>query len=233
MAMNVATATRSSKDQNDDRFFVGEDLGLYAVFDGMGGQGTGHEASELAAELLPSLIKHSAGDPAVVLRGALIETDRRIKEECQGHAGTSVALALRRDDRWTVAHVGGCRIYAIGDNHLARLTEDHTLEAAYRKMGVLSDAAPPELYSKVITRGVGIGDALEVDVHAVEPSVAGLLLISSGPANTLSDTEIAEILEGERSPQQIVDALVERAIRRSVIESTAILVRSGSGQTHA
>src|SRR5437870_2175888 len=107
---------------NQDRFLAIPERGLFAVFDGVGGQRAGEVASQTAAETIEeAFTNHSADEAsAEAIRRAIDFANRDIFEMAENDPAlktmaTTVALIHIDDGRVTVAHVGDSRVYRLED----------------------------------------------------------------------------------------------------------------------
>jgi protein phosphatase len=112
--------------------------------------------------------------------------------------GTTVVGALfnREDRKIHVAHVGDSRAYRVRAGTLTQLTRDHSLLNDYLLvMPNLSDAQKERLPSNVITRALGMQEAVAVDLHFedVEPGDV-YVLCSDGLNGMVTDERIREIV---------------------------------------
>jgi serine/threonine protein phosphatase PrpC len=203
-------------------------LGLYAVADGMGGHQGGEIASRLAIEelthtilkrlFLPELAGEPvlAETPAELLRETIESINRRIFEIQQATGsdlGTTLTVALVRDDLALIANVGDSRTYLWRDSQLTQITTDHSLVAQLVEAGALE---PDEIYThpdkSAIYRSLGHAPEVEVDLfeQPLEPA-DWLVLCCDGVWEMLRPDGIEEVLLLEPEPQRACDELVRRA----------------------
>jgi serine/threonine protein phosphatase PrpC len=203
-------------------------LGLYAVADGMGGHEGGEIASRLAIEeltrtiikrlFLPELMGEPVlpQTPADVLREAIESINSRILEMQRATGsdlGTTLTVALVRDDMALIANVGDSRTYLWRDGELAQITTDHSLVAQLVEAGALS---PDEIYThpdkSAIYRSLGHAPEVEVDLFQ-QPLASGdrLVLCCDGVWEMLRPEGIEEVLLVEPDPQRACDEIVRRA----------------------
>src|SRR5271156_993704 len=106
---------------NEDSFVADPQNHLFLVADGMGGQERGEQASGLAAEIIPRVVKdrlaaHDPADEAVVralaeANAAIVEAGR---DQPEGRRmGTTAVLAVHQAGRVYVAGLGDSRAYLI------------------------------------------------------------------------------------------------------------------------
>ena len=131
---------------NEDRYNFLEANGTtcWVVTDGLGGQGGGDVASQLATDAVLSRFQQDAGVSAEVLRASLLEADKavashqdrepRLWPAC-GPPLSSFSLTLSRA-QW--AHIGDSRLYHFRGGQVVFQTEDHSVTQALAKAGQIS-----------------------------------------------------------------------------------------------
>jgi len=145
--------------------------------------------------------------------------------------GTTIVGALfnRGDRRINIAHVGDSRAYRIRDGKLMQLTRDHSLLNDYLLvMPNLTDAQKERLPSNVITRALGMQEAVAVDVchEAVRPGDL-FVLCSDGLNGMVADPRILEVIgEADGDIEWAARALVSEANQNGGEDNiTVVLVR--------
>jgi len=160
---------------NEDAFFVDDDLGLWVVADGMGGQAAGEVASQQAVETVHEMvlaglrrdqgksierILESAVQAATYMVFGMAELD-----QSKSGMGTTLSAVLRQPDRLVMAQVGDSRIYRVREGRASQLTEDHTLVNWQIQQGLITpEQAKRSKQKNVITRAVGNRDYVQVDI---------------------------------------------------------------------
>jgi len=126
---------------------------------------------------------------------------------------TTLSALVLRGRRFTLAHIGDCRVYRWHDGHLQRLSEDHV----WRQPGM----------QHVLKRAMGLEQHLVVDYREGELRAGeGFLLVSDGVWATLGEASIAGVLRDEPDLQQATQALVTAAhLAGSQDNASAVLVR--------
>ena len=150
---------------------------LLVVCDGMGGGPGGKTASSIAAATIIGYIKqvqslpdNSAINNETLVRDAVIAANKALRDkiietpELNG-MGTTVTALLLSAESATVAHVGDSRIYQLRQRKIVFRTADHSRVGEMVQAGVLTEEqARLSAISNLITRALGIGDEVNVDV---------------------------------------------------------------------
>ncbi|HLV60354.1 MAG TPA: Stp1/IreP family PP2C-type Ser/Thr phosphatase [Fredinandcohnia sp.] len=250
--MNVAsyalTDVGRRRTENEDAFIADEEVGLFAVCDGMGGHAAGEIASTLALEILRKEVRSNtrvlralAADASGQHRAAAVELmERAVQRACREiyrmaeadptkrGMGTTCAALLIAGGKGVIAHVGDSRIYLLRNGQLHQLTEDHTLVQTQLKQGVITpDEAETSPFRNVITRAVGIQESVQVDTLLTDILPGDLfLLCSDGLHGYLDEAETQRLLSTEspdRLPRILVDLANERGGRDNI---TVVIVRA-------
>ena len=225
---------------NQDRFLSVPERGLFAVFDGVGGQRAGEVASQTAAETIEeALANSSAGSSIELVSRAIQFANRDIFELAESDSAyktmaTTVALVHIENGHATIAHVGDSRVYRLEDGRFYRETIDHTDFNDAMKAGL----APRSVdsghgRSNIINRALGVDREVEVDVKQVNlRDGARFLLCSDGIYRHLSDEEIARVLAENRDTQHAADELKRLVHERGADDNlTAVVVQAGRART--
>jgi protein phosphatase len=210
------------REHNEDSFCIVSEHRLFVVADGMGGHRAGDIASRMATQEVKAFFDAPDVDgeawpgdngvdgakltPAQArLVSAVKLANQRIfqaslsNRSVQG-MGTTIVCALfnRSERKINIAHVGDSRAYRVRDGKLMQLTRDHSLLNDYLLvMPNLTDAQKERLPSNVITRALGMQEAVAVDVvhEAVRPGDL-FVLCSDGLNGMVADERILEIIDG-------------------------------------
>ena len=222
---------------NQDRFLAIPEKGLFAVFDGVGGQRAGEVASQTAAETIEEAFTHHTADGASVdvIRRAIDFANRDIFEMAENDPAfktmaTTVALIHLNGSQVTVAHVGDSRVYRLEDGRFHRETVDHTdLNDEIRAGRVASDQASELASRNIINRALGVESGVDVEIKSINAREgARFLLCSDGIYRHLSDEEIARVLAEHKDPQRAADELKRIVHERGADDNlTAVVVQMG------
>jgi len=225
------------RDHNEDSFLVSDELGLYAVADGMGGHLGGERASRMAVEILEREIAearrkgvldapNAAPEPGALtpvgaaMKSATLTADTSIFEMARADAalsgmGTTLTAMLFHGHHLTLTHVGDSRAFLYRSGHARQLTEDHSWIQEQVRAGMLSaEEAKESRFRNIITRSVGFEPSVEPDIItlAVEPGDA-FMICSDGLSNYVGTEEIGQVLTAQHysdAPRVFVDIANER-----------------------
>ena len=222
-----ATDTGRERNNNEDAVALDEDARLVALADGMGG----YNAGEVASSMVTSFIKTELG------RWLLEATDqasdaevRRAMEICVDNAnraifnaansnpqyagmGTTLVLAVFRQGRLMLGHIGDSRAYRLRGGRMTQITHDHSLLQEQIDSGLITqEQAAFSSNKNLVTRAVGVEDTvlLETHLHDVLPGDT-YLLCSDGLSDMLDDESIAQVLMGAETLPEAAAALVDAA----------------------
>lgn len=211
---------------------------LFAVADGMGGHRAGDVASRYAAEAVQSAFGRPDGDeptmPVPDLPAWIRELFGRINRELSARDGTgrgqgmgsTLTLALVRDGRLYLGHVGDSRCYRFRDGALEQLTPDHSWVAEQRRAGLLSEEeARRHPKRNLLTQCLGLGRDLDLFVaeEALEDG-ARYLLCSDGLHGPVPDPVTTTVLSEEADPQAAASRLVELALEAGAPDNVTAVV---------
>ena len=223
---------------NQDRFLALPERGLFAVFDGVGGQRAGEVASQTAADTIEealtiaeALAHIEDGSSAELIRRAIGFANRDIFEMAENDPlyktmATTVALVHINGDHATIAHVGDSRVYRLEDGRLYRETIDHTdLDDDLRAGRITSEKAARQQDRNVINRALGVEPDVEIEVKTIHlREGARLLLCSDGIYRHLDDDEIARLLAEHQDPQRAADELKRAVYGRGAEDNLAAVI---------
>lgn len=259
--VSVSTDSGGIREVNEDNFFVtgigyktsesasfnininADSISFYSVFDGMGGEAYGKEASKIAAETLKEFADKINFKKAntINLKGFIEQyisvANSRIcgmiiRNRCK-RSGCTMALAVINNGIVYPFSVGDSRIYRVSAGTIEQISEDQTLAVKKLKANIYneeeartsSDAHKLTSYIGSDDRGVG------VSYHSYDPfplSDSILLLCSDGLTDMCTDKEILDaIFTDSVSPST---SLVKEAIKNGGEDNITCIVISKKNQ---
>lgn len=188
---------------------------LLAVADGMGGHAAGEVASALTLEQLSHGLEH--GTPLVE---AVRQANRAVRAQAlepgkKGMGTTLVALVVDGPS-FVVANVGDSRAYLWKGGRLSQISQDHSFVAEAMARGQSEEEAMASRWRDALTRSIGAGDEVEVDLFGPFPVEDGtaVLLCSDGMYKTLSTGDVEKVLRGSSGGESAVRRLAAEAFQR-------------------
>ena len=187
---------------------------LIAVFDGMGGETCGDEASYTAAQYAKDAFGNSRRKQnSEVLLTQLchdmnIAVFNRAKEMHISRMGSTAAMMYLKGKRASVCNLGDSKIFRLRNGHLEQISVDHTDAQELKKRGI---NRKPRL-----TQHLGI----DPNEMLIEPYITSFpvrrkdlyLLCSDGLTDMLSYNEIQHIIETNTNVMVCVEKLVSHAL---------------------
>ena len=124
-----------------------------------------------------------------------------------------------------VGHVGDSRIYVFQEGQLRQVTSDHSYVAELvRQKQMTQEEADQSDQKHMITRAIGVEEAVEVDTFEVLLEGAQKLLIcSDGLTNMISEAEIERLL-GYKNLDRLADGLLDGAITAGGEDNISFIV---------
>lgn len=232
------TDTGMLREHNEDFIGFDEDAALAVLADGLGGRASGEVASCMAVtsiltELRPDRPPHAEPvDLFDELLGAVDAANRRIFHAANAnkcHNGMSTTLIAARVDgrRMLAGCVGDSRLYLLRDKELTQLSRDHTLINDLLAKGAMPDGSfSLTNIDHILTRAMGIHDAVEIDRLEHELRDGDLLLMcSDGLYNMVAEWEIKDILNYNREDiDRCIARLVDSANRNGGKDNISVIL---------
>lgn len=222
MALRLHFAAASdigrNRRENQDRWFVRDDLQLAAVADGMGGMPCGAEAAQhvidsLAAHAERGLPADLAGWRALLdeLNRAVFDLGRKLSPE---HGiGTTLTLVKIVGPQLHLVHVGDSAAFRLRGGVLEQLTAEHTVETevlAKRAAGL--PERMPRSAAHMLTSCLGLPFLPQRDIQEVELRAGDrVLLCSDGLTKPVERVAIADALAQAATPDSAATALIALA----------------------
>ena len=209
---------------------------LLVVADGVGGAQGGAQASQWAIRVaVEKYYELFGGDRGSDLGSAIEFANASLFQYLQStgmrEAGCTMAAAVIHENLLFVANVGDSRVYVVRNGKAVQQTRDHTLTQQKLDSQLISpEEAVNDSGRNVLTRSIGAGDTVKVDVFAPLQLEDGDIVIvcSDGLTDMLSDEEIARLAQNGAS-QRAASRLIEAANARGGYDNiSVVLARVGA-----
>jgi serine/threonine protein phosphatase PrpC len=248
LTVDFAAMTDSGcqRSNNEDSYGYDAEQHLYVVCDGMGGRAAGEVASGMAVRsLIESFAANatfeSAGEAMPVenrLLQAILDANQAVCDAGEQRAelrsmGTTLVCVCLDSNRAVIGNVGDSRAYLIREDSCVQVTQDHSLLAEAVRAGEISaETAANSNLQSVITRAIGVEDAIEPDLYAAQLQPGDILLLATdGLTRYVQSTDILAALDGNASLTVSCQTLIEVAKQRGGADNiTCILLRVAEEQ---
>jgi len=214
-----------------------DELQIYAVCDGMGGEANGEEASFIAASVLDKyrdmFYNVEIHDVDKYAEMYMLEAGNLIYEKSReignSRTGTTVAAIIVDDDRIHCYNIGDSRIYRLRDAKLSQLSEDHTPAFRAYKMGMIKyEEIKTHPHRNKLTQYLGISPAEMVvkphiySCNAIDKDV--YLICSDGISDAVSDEKLKAVLSLPLSASEKAARLISEAMENGGHDNMTALV---------
>ena len=214
-ALEIASATHTGmvRSHNEDAISSDGEVGLAVLADGMGGYNAGEVASGIAVALITSEMRQAIAKTSLhsldqadgdlqairLLKGIVAKANTSIYQSASSQPqyagmGTTLVVALFRDNRLSVAHIGDSRLYRLRDEKLEQITRDHSLLQEQIDSGMITrEAARRSQNKNLVTRALGIEPEVEAEIHTYDVRPGDLYLLCSDGLNDMVEDEDIEL----------------------------------------
>lgn len=217
---------------NEDAFISRDDIGLWAVADGVGGHDAGDVASRMTVSALAAIGQPAAGKAYLdQVRTQILQANTDIiaygrdTPDIRSLGATIVCLITFRN-HFACLWAGDSRAYRFRDGALTQLTRDHSWVQDLIALGEIdAEEARDHPQRNVITRALGFQPDLALDEArgAIAPGDR-FLLCSDGLTGPISDPELVDLAADaplDAAARTLMDTALARGARDNV---TLILV---------
>ncbi|MFN7723481.1 MAG: Stp1/IreP family PP2C-type Ser/Thr phosphatase [Rubrivivax sp.] len=235
-----------ARSNNEDSVAIDDVATLAVLADGMGGYNAGEVASNMATNFIHTELGRWLREASAQASDAEV---RRAMDICVDNAnraifnaananpqyagmGTTLVVAVFRENRLLVGHVGDSRAYRLRNGRLQQITRDHSLLQEQIDAGLITpEQAAFSANKNLVTRAVGVEDTVLLETHQHEVQPGDLyLLCSDGLSDMLDDAGIAQLLQGDDSLEQTSRTLIDAANDAGGKDNiSVILVRASGG----
>ncbi|WP_427338553.1 Stp1/IreP family PP2C-type Ser/Thr phosphatase [Caloranaerobacter sp. DY30410] len=239
MDVGFCTDTGIVREINQDSYYCSniDELPLFVVADGMGGQNAGEVASMLAIstvkevlyEFKDKLLNNEIEIPYFI-NLALSKANHKIykqslENEKFSGMGTTVTLAFIKNNKMYIGHVGDSRAYLVRENNLIQLTQDHSLVAELVRNGsITEEEAINHPQKNIITRAIGTEEEVKVDIISRDILSGDIIILcTDGLSNMVSNKDILRVMLLSKNMQEACDKLIHIANEHGGFDNTTVL----------
>lgn len=217
---------RRSTNQDTFRYHeISEHFAWVVVCDGMGGVKGGDVASNTAAEVIADIMDKRLTDQmsseeikalmvqAVNSANSCVFAKSVDSPELKG-MGTTVVLAVIKNQALHIVHVGDSRAYLQTNTGLNQITEDHSFVQDLVNRGeITKEQARVHPHKNIITRSLGVHSIVEADYSEFEILGGDVLVIcSDGLSDYMTEDLLAQYIANTADQEELVDTLVTFAL---------------------
>ena len=205
-----------------------EDVCLFAVFDGIGGECFGEKASYLAARELDRKrqeLTKVLQNPRQFLTDACMQMNRCIcskAEEFMAQGmGTTASILFFQADQFYVCNLGDSPIFRLHGGKLQKIYEEHTNRELLEEYGI--KGRTPSL-----TQCLGISeDELRLEPYIAKGNLHSgdqFLIRSDGLTDMVSTEVISDIMQSAETQEECVNKLLLRALKNGGRDNITIML---------
>ncbi len=147
----------------------------------------------------------------------------------------ALVVSVFRDDRVLLGHVGDSRCYRFRAGRLQQITRDHSLLQEQIDAGLITqEQAAYSANKNLVTRAVGVEDAVLLETHQHDVSPGDVFLMcSDGLSDMLDDAGIAQVLQTHDSLETCTRALIDAANDAGGKDNISVILARASGGASA
>ena len=137
--------------------------------------------------------------------------------------GTTLTVAVVRNDRLFVYHVGDSRAYLLRAGHLVRITRDQTFAQDLVDRGLEDCLVGMQSARHMLTQAMGRGD-VEVEVHLLTLAQGDRLILSTDGLTDGVDDDAIERVATSGEPGEVCRTLVDKALAAGGRDNITVIV---------
>lgn len=238
-----------TKETNDDRVLIDGQIidmnscdgdltipAIAVVCDGCGGYDGGGIAAQTVLELLSYETPESLEDinylAEVLENCSQAVFEKKIEMPSYSKMCTTVAGCIFLNNSIVIFHSGDSRVYRYDGWGLARMTIDHSAVQQMIDLGqITEEEAMTNPNRNVITRCIGIS-CLPPEIYVANTTIAPgekFLLCSDGLWESVPTEQIKEILSKDSSLEEMVNTLVETALKQGSDDNISVCICAAHG----
>ena len=247
--IHAAVDPGRARSNNEDSVAADDSVALVVLADGMGGYNAGEVASGMATSFIHDELGRwlreasSQASDAEVRRAMDICVDnanRAIFNAANANPqyagmGTTLVVAVFRDGRLLLGHVGDSRCYRLRAGRLQQITRDHSLLQEQIDAGLITpEQAAFSINKNLVTRAVGVEDTVMLEIHQHDVLPDDLyLLCSDGLSDMLADIAIGQVLLQHAALEDANRALIAAANDAGGKDNISVVLARACGSAGA
>ena len=220
------------RQRNEDRYILDIPAMIFGVADGVGGLPGGADAAQCSVDEVVASVKAQPPGEKVDLVAAVHHINLSvhnlgIKVSPSMGIGSTLTFGYVRENTLHIAHVGDSRCYSLRAERFQLLTEDHSVENEARMRRARGETVYyHEANRNALTRCIGQPTPPVVDLIDRPLEVGDrYLFCTDGITRLVRDSELAEIIERDATPEELLHEMVTLAVRRGGPDNaTGVLV---------
>ncbi|HEY5585869.1 MAG TPA: Stp1/IreP family PP2C-type Ser/Thr phosphatase [Ruminiclostridium sp.] len=206
----------------------------FVIADGMGGHKCGEVASKQAVDSVCNHLLKASWETEDIL-GLLKDIISSVNDEVYQFSlhdestqgmGTTLIIAVLKNRKLFIGHVGDSRVYLVRENSIQKVTSDHSFIEELVKNGTITkDEAVNHPKKNMITRAVGYELDLEVDTYELDILENDVILLcTDGLTNMLTEEEILDIITNTQDLQVACDTLIQNANNKGGEDNITVII---------
>lgn len=206
--MNILYDSYSSiggRKVNEDSFLAvnNNETFLFAVADGLGGEGNGDIASQIAIRELKNSFTHDKVSLQDSITWANLKILNKQKEMHKKMKSTCASVLVERD-KTTIANVGDSRTYLFFNDRIVYQSKDHSVSQVAVALGEITPDQIREYEDRsILTRTLGVSDELKIDIDIFDnKKFESILICSDGFWEFVTEEEMLDTLRSSEMPQE-------------------------------
>jgi protein phosphatase len=244
--LHAAVDPGRARSNNEDSVATDAEVALAVLADGMGGYNAGEVASNMATSFIRTELGRWLREASAQASDADV---RRAMDICVDNAnraifnaansnpqyagmGTTLVVAVFREGRLLLGHVGDSRCYRLRSGRLQQITRDHSLLQEQIDAGLITpEQAAFSANKNLVTRAVGVEDTVLLETHQHDVTPGDLyLMCSDGLSDMVDEPGIAQLLQAHAALTDCGQALIDAANDAGGKDNiSVILVRASGG----
>ncbi|MCY7314074.1 MAG: Stp1/IreP family PP2C-type Ser/Thr phosphatase [Rubrivivax sp.] len=247
--LHAAVDPGRARSNNEDSVATDDGVSLAVLADGMGGYNAGEVASNMATSFIRTELGRWLREASTQASDAEV---RRAMDICVDNAnraifnaananpqyagmGTTLVVAVFRDNRVLLGHVGDSRCYRLREGRLQQITRDHSLLQEQIDAGLITpEQAAFSANKNLVTRAVGVEDTVLLETHQHDVLAGDVfLLCSDGLSDMLDDEGIAQVLQGQETLESGTRALIAAANDAGGKDNISVILGRANGGASA